>query len=87
MLGEPVTGNLNIVWSGRSQIISSKGSDVSGINNDTFATTTGLPINPTVGTEALANTSSAQAREALTDQTTSEIITPNQYSFTMINKL
>jgi hypothetical protein len=57
MLGEPVTGNLNIVWSGRRHLISSEGSNVSGIKDDTFATTTGLPINPTVGTEALANTS------------------------------
>lgn len=74
-----------IVWSGRRHLISTEGSNVSGIKDDTFATTTGLPINPTVRTEALANTSSAQARETLTDQTTGRIITLNQNRFTTNN--
>lgn len=74
-----------IVWSGRRHLISTEGSNVSGIKDDTFATTTELPINPTVRTEALASTSSAQARETLTDQTTGKIITLNQNRFTTNN--
>jgi hypothetical protein len=64
----------DIVWSGRSHLISTKGSNVSGIKDDTFAATRELPITPPVLTEALANTSSAQARDTLTVQTTEENI-------------
>ena len=76
----------NIVWSGRRHLISSEGSNVSGIKNDTFATTTGLPINPTVRTDALANKSSAQARETLTDQTTGENIPQSPSDSTKFSK-
>ena len=63
-----------IVWSGRRHLISSEGSNVSGTQG-TVATTTGLPINPTVRTDTIAGKSSAQSRETLTDQTTDETIT------------
>jgi len=65
-----------IVWSGRRHLISSEGSNVSGTQG-TVATTTGLPINPTVRTDTIADKSSAQSRETLTDQTTDENIAQN----------
>ena len=65
-----------IVWSGRRHLISSEGSNVSGTQG-TVATTTGSPINPTVRTDTIADKSSAQSRETLTDQTTDENIAQN----------
>ena len=66
-----------IVWSGRRHLISSEGSNVSGTQGN-VATTTGLPINPTVRTDTIAGKSSAQSRETLTDQTTDETISQQE---------
>lgn len=68
-----------IVWSGRRHLISSEGSNVSGTQG-TVATTTGLPINPAVRTDAIAGKSSTQSRETLTDQTTDENIAQQENS-------
>ncbi len=75
-----------IVWSGRRHLISSEGSNVSGTQG-TVATTTGLPINPTVRTDTIAGKSSAQSRETLTDQTTGKTISQQNNNSSLLTEV